>query len=607
MATLSGASASTTLRLRRFAAPAAAVTLMLLWGGLIYVSGGRDDAHITYWAARTLARQGAILNYNLDRVEQSSSLLHVLLLAGLTRATGLALPDLGLALSIAGGIVAVVGAWLLARRLDPGRAWIAPLLLVAVPYLPYWSFGQLEASLAAALMSLLPVALDDSLDERRRPGSDTALIALSAAYTLIRPEGGLVLLTGTGLAAAGLWWCRRRSASETPPPWRRPAARIGIATALSLAAVTLWRSWYFGRLVPQPVSAKAGGLRLDTLSEGVVYLLRSVSWLPTMLALAILLALGLAGAWQARGPGAERRRVTLVFIAALVCAQLGFTIATGGDWMEGARFLVPVLPLLAAGAVAGLARWPRRHAGTATALILALGLAQTLTFTAASSTGTPLWGALRQRGEVRQALRGEQPWVSWPEWANRVNLRDVPLVVALDPWIRALLRSTGQPRLTVLSGQMGMVPYHLAGRFPGALRLIDLRGLVTRDLTDCRLTADRRRGRGGLAGLSYGRALRMRGALASVCAIAEPDLVFGPSTPGRLAEVAAAGYAIVYRQEGAIDAAQGLGAARSIDAFIAVRRHLLTRALTGLPTSLRLGTGPGPDDRMPDGRLPDDG
>ena len=64
-------------------------SVFLVAVGLRYfVSTGRDDSHITYWPAYTLAHFGDILNYNGERVEQSSSLLHVLVLATFHKLTG---------------------------------------------------------------------------------------------------------------------------------------------------------------------------------------------------------------------------------------------------------------------------------------------------------------------------------------------------------------------------------------------------------------------------------------------------------------------------------------------------------------------------------------
>jgi len=53
-------------------------------GFLLFGSTGRDDSYITYWVADQFRRTGRIANYNGKAIEQSSSLLHVLVLAGLS-------------------------------------------------------------------------------------------------------------------------------------------------------------------------------------------------------------------------------------------------------------------------------------------------------------------------------------------------------------------------------------------------------------------------------------------------------------------------------------------------------------------------------------------
>ena len=59
---------------------------------LIYGQSGPDDAYITYWPARALAEHGRIWNYNGVRVEQSSSLSLVVVLAILYRLTPFSMP-----------------------------------------------------------------------------------------------------------------------------------------------------------------------------------------------------------------------------------------------------------------------------------------------------------------------------------------------------------------------------------------------------------------------------------------------------------------------------------------------------------------------------------
>jgi len=77
-----------------------AITLFLSQGLFLFSSAGRDDVHITYWAAETLVQTGKILNLNMEFVEQSTSLLHVVLLSILHILFGTDLPTLGALFSI---------------------------------------------------------------------------------------------------------------------------------------------------------------------------------------------------------------------------------------------------------------------------------------------------------------------------------------------------------------------------------------------------------------------------------------------------------------------------------------------------------------------------
>lgn len=63
------------------------VTGFLGAGYLFFGSTGRDDVFISVWPAFTLVEFGELVNYNFSHVEQSSSLLTVVVNAALYAAT----------------------------------------------------------------------------------------------------------------------------------------------------------------------------------------------------------------------------------------------------------------------------------------------------------------------------------------------------------------------------------------------------------------------------------------------------------------------------------------------------------------------------------------
>src|SRR4051812_15689114 len=92
---------------RRVAVFALPPVVLLVLGAVFFGSTGRDDAYLTYWPAHTLATSGRILNYNGQRVEQSSSLLHVVVLAAVSRLTSLSIPSAGWIVGLMSGAASV--------------------------------------------------------------------------------------------------------------------------------------------------------------------------------------------------------------------------------------------------------------------------------------------------------------------------------------------------------------------------------------------------------------------------------------------------------------------------------------------------------------------
>src|SRR5262245_12462722 len=137
-------------RLAILATQAIASIAFLAHGVLAYGSAGRDDAHITYAAANALARTGQILNLNGVRLEQSTSLLHVILLAAAEYATGGKIADVGGVFSIVCGLAGLLA--IAASRTGRAAVHSCLALLVSNGYFAYWSFGGLETSLVSLVI-----------------------------------------------------------------------------------------------------------------------------------------------------------------------------------------------------------------------------------------------------------------------------------------------------------------------------------------------------------------------------------------------------------------------------------------------------------------------
>jgi hypothetical protein len=438
-------------------------------GLLLFTSTGRDDAHITYWAAYSLAHFGKILNYSGLPVEQSSTLLQTLLLAGLHSLSGLDLVILGKLLSIIFGAACAITLARLADRVAPA------LVLSSLPSFVYWAFSGMEATLTAFTLLNATLATASWLEKRR--GRQFWLAGLWVALlVLVRPELPIVWLAGLGLAA-GWQTLEQLLLNERPLDglWKGylPIALLSLGL---FAGLMLLRSAVFGMPFPQPVSVKTNGLDLDDLHRGLQYLAQNAR--PENLLFTALAALG--GAALLFGPRSSTSRDLPRLAAALSLMQLAFITVTGGDWMEGGRFLVPILPLLAFFTTAGLTALTKneRLEKVGWAALLTLNLAALLAFAAQQSTGTPLWSTLSLESRYQPQA------YTWFERRNRINLRDIPVIETLDRLVAEIYQQKGAP-VVLLSGQMGMVPYRVAENHFGQIIVLDRRGLSSRELVTC--------------------------------------------------------------------------------------------------------------------------
>ena len=517
-------------RAARIAVDAIPIVLLVLIGVLFFPSSGQDDSHITFWPARTLAEHGAILNYNLAPVEQSSTLLFTLLLAGLNRVTGIAIPTLAGVLSIGFGVLMIVEAGRIARELVPERRRAVMWIVAASPAVLYWSFSSMETTLAGWLYLLVISTLHRFAFGGR--GRIAAFAAL-AALLLARPEAPMV----AGLALLALLVFFRK----------RPLLELLGVVVVVTAAQMLWRRHTFGYSFPLPVVAKAGRPGLHLLRMGLTYLFSEFRG-----AMLVLLVLVLAAAVRfLRRRDAPLGATVLVF----ALAQLAFVVTAGGDWMPGGRFFVALTPLGALVAVELVGRYRLVTCG-----LIALQIAGVVRL--AFRANTPLW-----------AVGGAMPGYSFFESRHpdhRMFIQSVPSALRAIDRVR---QKTGAPAV-IYSRCAGTGPYYLAAEAPGTFRFIDLYGLTTPEMVACPLTQAFYHDVWGVR-VKWHEYAAMKERFRAECGMPLPDIIYDTYDrrldPDRERVIEDMGYQIVERtaSERVTNISSNWGV------FVAIRRDLL--------------------------------
>ena len=443
---------------------------------VLHSATGHDDSHITYWAAHALAEFGEIVNYNGVRLEQSSSLLQTVLLAGLHRLTGAAIPALAFYVSIAAWALSIWRVDLLLRRSGVELGLAGFCVLASSPLLGYWSLGGLETSLYIWL--LVEASWRLTLIARAQASVFSPVtVSVFAAVVLARPESPLVLISGT-LAVAALAGIEGLSRDRAGwPRLGRALLATGLAGGL-FALLVGWRSFYFGNAFPQSVTVKMGAddlwyriqdglansIDMAVLADLPVLLL---GWIATVV---IYLFRRRDHDWR------------IVVPCLLIGIQFCFNVAVGGDWMFGARFWSHVLPLMYFCLFSMTSKWRDESASgklgwrAAMTGLIVINLAGGLYSARYWNSSRPVWTAVN----VDELLREQTAEFDfcWAERTNPVHLRDALFLAQINSTIEALTRR--KEVVTIASGQAGMVMYYLARKYYGKIRFIDRHGLSTR-------------------------------------------------------------------------------------------------------------------------------
>ncbi len=548
---------------------------LIVVGFLFFASPGRDDAHITYWAAYALSNFSEILNYNGLRIEQSSSLLQVLLLALTHKLTSVEMVTLGKISSVLFGALSVVTVYIMALKVDKRIAAASALLCSSNVYFIYWSYGGLESTLFTLLSLLIVISYSGFLQGGELlPGKLTAVVVLTLLFASVRPEAPIVLICLIiGLFAAsfikGLAFNVSEKGKDTI--FRADILMLAGIVMVSILLLFAFRLFYFGQLFPQPVYAKSAAISLAVMKRGVLYLKSHLLYSDIgSYALTLLAAAGtLYAVWQVIKT--DRRDNFIMISLLFFVSYLSFIILSGGDWMEGGRFLVPLVPFASIFIALLLNRVIRSRLVfyLIVSLLVIIQMNSLYVFNMAKSTGIPA----DERVEFIKEI--DVSGYSWFEMHNKANVRDIPTIHYLKQVIEEV-RKENDGKIMILSGQMGMIPYHIAKQYYSKVNFIDRFGLTDRVFTSCRTTNSLTRNTQGLS-IGYDYFFENIKELESSCGLGRPDIVFDHSAE-YADSVSRYGYKIVYFQRGDVDVGIN-GADIPAEQFIAVKDDLVTVGL----------------------------
>ena len=540
----------------------------------LFPSAGRDDAYITYWAAHTLREFGEIANINGAHIEQSTSLLHVLVLSGLSFLTRLSVPAIGPPVSVLFGVLTVAYTYEFAR-LYVGRWYAmgaAMIVATAAPFV-YWTTGGLEGTMTALAATALLYHLTCYLE---RPGSGKPPATVwvgTGAFLLARPEAVFVIAS---VLLAMFVILRIRGITVADERLESYALAIrkvmwtALAAAVLMGAIYAFKTFYFGDWLPQPVAAKLGGdAFLKSLGDGTEYLINAL--LPPPLSLLPIFSIVGVVYLARRFVRDEPDFIGGLLLTLYAVAYIAFIFLVGGDWMEGSRFIVPVIPALAVLGVVIIPQIKLRDLQFyAIVGIIAFHIVGTVWFAKFGSVSTPIWDVSR----VEQTDLPIERY-SWFARPNRTHLRDMPVVEELGSVIERL-RPEVDGKLAVMSGQAGFVPFHALGPHYGRVEFIDRRGVTTPHFTNCEITRDVERDSTGLL-RALPRYLAFAEDIERRCGVQRPHVIFELDLPELTIEdiVTRNGYVVVYRQTGKIQTSKTLqGIEVLAHEFIAVREDL---------------------------------
>ena len=447
------------------------VLTMLAAGFFIIGPVAPDDAYITYWASYSLLEYGSILNYNLNYVEQSSSLLQVLLIYAASLTSGLDVVYLGQISSIIFGVVCIIGVYLIEKDLGL-KSFYGTYLTAFQPILCYWSFGGLETTLVASCMLLWVYSSYKYL------GTEGNYLYLLVTSTIllssVRPEMVIFLI------CVGIYFLLGTALVEE----KRKLAIFALCIITASVIPTLFRLLYFESLFPQPVYAKKGSEVLGGVKYAITYLI-GYNVFSKLNLLGFSSFSIVAASWFVslfislyKNIFLKINYATYVISISLVVYML-FIVLSGADWMPARRFIVHILPVASILLSVVLNRCNYKiYKKIAFTIVLSMTLISWINVDSSSWRGVAYW----DRQEHLEESQSQHPDLADRMWFERNSRKFIRKYTKYNMIVENL--NSGLPNILV--SEAGIPLFYLSRYQRDQIgSLADMHGLFHRKFSSC--------------------------------------------------------------------------------------------------------------------------
>jgi hypothetical protein len=167
----------------------------------------------------------------------------------------------------------------------------------------------------------------------------------------------------------------------------------------------------------------------------------------------------------------EKEKIYAVICIFFILAIVSFSFLSGGDWMENGRFLIPVFALQVTALILVI---DKQYLKMAFWTIFVVSIFDASIMLRSSYGGIPLY----YENPLDTPSFKPEPTENF----NVIHRRDASF---LNKFIY-VLEGDKRDKIIIASRQAGMIPYYIVNKYGSRINFVDLAGLTTNEIHDCK-------------------------------------------------------------------------------------------------------------------------